>query len=80
MCRYCEFEYKEEPFTDKLVYRGDLFLNEKDSDIYIERTGVEFEFTEYYDYYMITQLANRKKIEQEVNFCPFCGLELPKIQ
>jgi len=80
MCKYCEFELMQEPFTEEEVWRGDLFLHEKDSDMYLERKHIVMGSKSYYFYNILTQLSNRKKIEQEINFCPNCGRELPKIR
>lgn len=77
MCKYCEFDLMQEPFTEEEIYRGDLFLHEKDSDMYIERTDIKTSCGEFYNYELITQLENRKKIKEEVYFCPKCGRKLP---
>lgn len=77
MCKYCEFDLMQEPFTEEEIYRGDLFLHEKDSDMYIERQCVELEFTEYYFYFLVTQTADKKNINDEIDFCPKCGRRLP---
>ncbi len=77
MCRYCEFDLIQEPFTEKEIFRGDLFLHELDSDMYIERDYCEIEMQQYFGYILVTQLSNRKKIEDEIRFCPKCGRELP---
>ena len=77
MCKYCDFEYLEEPFTNKEVWRGDLFLHELDSDMYIERTDIKASCGGFYNYELITQLENRKTIKEEIYFCPKCGIKLP---
>jgi len=77
MCKYCEFDYKEEPFTTKEIWRGDLFLYELDSDIYIERECLFFKEKRYYDYYLTSQTLDKKTIMDEINFCPKCGKKLP---
>lgn len=76
MCKYCEFESTQEPFTEEEIYRGDLFLHEKDSDIYIERTDIKVSCGDFYNYELVIQLENRKTIKEEINFCPKCGRKL----
>jgi len=81
-CKYCHFEYKKEPFTERNLYRGEYLESFDNCVLYIERFSISIKDKKYsqsHCYYLVFQYEHGESESKQINFCPMCGLEFRKI-